>query len=111
MRRVVAGAAVIAVVAGLVGWAAWPALPSWRTSSFSVTTEVRLDATFSVPRDASPADPVPAVPLAHGFGDSGGQIHLNSPDHEVRDAQRLLDRLAARPEVRRDGAGTLCQPR
>ena len=42
---------------------------------------------------------------ARGFGRSGGQIHLDSPDYEVRDAQRLLDWLAARPEVRTDAAG------
>ena len=34
---------------------------------------------------------------ARGFGRSGGQIHLDSPDYEVTDAQRLLDWLAARP--------------
>ena len=42
---------------------------------------------------------------AQGFGRSGGQIHLDSPDYEVKDAQRLLDWLAARPEVRLDAAG------
>jgi ABC-2 type transport system ATP-binding protein len=42
---------------------------------------------------------------AQGFGASGGQIHLDSPDYEVKDAQRLLDWLAARPEVRLDGSG------
>ncbi|MEK8109121.1 CocE/NonD family hydrolase [Micromonospora sp. M12] len=30
---------------------------------------------------------------------------MDSPDYEVRDAQRLLDWLAARPEVRTDAAG------
>ncbi|GIE49325.1 ABC transporter ATP-binding protein [Amorphoplanes nipponensis] len=42
---------------------------------------------------------------ARGFGASGGEIHLNSPDYEVRDAQRLLDWLAAQPRVRTDAAG------
>jgi ABC-2 type transport system ATP-binding protein len=42
---------------------------------------------------------------ARGFGASGGEIHLNSPDYEVKDAQRLLDWLAARPEVQTDAAG------
>src|SRR3712207_630230 len=93
---------------------------------------VDLDTRFYLPRDRSGR--VPAVLLAHGFGGtknsvradaeslaergyavltwtargfgrSGGQIHLDSPDHEVRDAQRLLDWLAARPEVRTDAAG------
>jgi ABC-2 type transport system ATP-binding protein len=42
---------------------------------------------------------------ARGFGRSGGEIHLDSPDYEVRDAQRLIDWLAARPDIARDGAG------
>ncbi|WP_281690156.1 alpha/beta fold hydrolase [Pseudonocardia thermophila] len=42
---------------------------------------------------------------ARGFGASGGKIGLNSPDHEIADAQRLLDWLAQRPEVRLDGPG------
>ncbi|HEY3504315.1 MAG TPA: alpha/beta fold hydrolase [Actinocatenispora sp.] len=89
---------------------------------------VPLDATLYVP-DTTPA---PAVLLAHGFGGtkasvaadakelagrgyvvltwtaegfgrSGGQIHLDSPDWEVNDASRLVDWLGHRPEVRRDG--------
>ena len=93
------------------------------------TVTVALDTRFYLPRDRS--GKVPAVLLAHGFGGtkdsvrgdaqalaergyavltwtargfgrSGGEIHLNSPDYEVRDAQRLLDWLAARPEVRTD---------
>jgi ABC-2 type transport system ATP-binding protein len=93
---------------------------------------VELDTRYYLPRDRP--GKVPAVLLAHGFGGSknsvsadaeslaergyavltwsargfgrsGGQIHLDSPDHEVRDAQRLLDWLAARPEVRTDAAG------
>ncbi|QSB15095.1 alpha/beta fold hydrolase [Natronosporangium hydrolyticum] len=95
-------------------------------------TPVTLDTTFYLPDGASAADPVPSVLLAHGFGgtkesvvadaeelvdqgyavlawtargfgDSGGQIHLNHPDYEVRDAQGLLDWLAEQPEVRTDG--------
>ncbi len=42
---------------------------------------------------------------AQGFGLSGGQIHLDSPDYEVRDAQRLIDWLAQRPEIRQDAPG------
>ena len=95
---------------------------------------VTLDTSFYVPKSASARHPVPAILLAHGFGGtkasvaedaaefadrgyavltysargmgrSGGLIHLNSPDYEVRDAQRLLDWLAARPEVQRDADG------
>ncbi|WIM96163.1 alpha/beta fold hydrolase [Actinoplanes oblitus] len=93
---------------------------------------VDLDARFLLPRERS--GKVPAVLLAHGFGGSKdsvrsdaeslaargyavltwtaqgfgrstGEIHLDSPDYEVKDAQRLLDWLAERPEVRTDAAG------
>jgi ABC-2 type transport system ATP-binding protein len=95
---------------------------------------VELDTTVYLPKSASAQSPVPVILLAHGFGgskrsvaqdaidfadrgyavltwsaqgmgDSGGLIHLNSPDYEVRDAQRLLDWLATRPEIQRDGEG------
>ncbi|MEU6203537.1 alpha/beta fold hydrolase [Micromonospora musae] len=95
---------------------------------------VDLDTTFYLPEEASSGHRVPAVLLAHGFGGtkesvrddaeefagrgyavltwtargfgrSGGEIHLDSPDYEVRDAQRLLDWLAARPEIRTDATG------
>ncbi len=42
---------------------------------------------------------------ARGFGRSQGLIHLDSPDYEVADAKLLLDRLASRPDVARDGPG------
>ncbi len=42
---------------------------------------------------------------ARGFGDSGGLIHLDSPDFEVADAQVLLDALAARDDVLLDADG------
>jgi ABC-2 type transport system ATP-binding protein len=93
---------------------------------------VALDARFYLPRDRGGR--VPAALLAHGFGGtkdsvrsdaesladhgyavltwtaegfgrSGGQIHLDSPDYEVTDAQELVDWLAGRPEVRLDGPG------
>ena len=90
-----------------------------------------LDATLWLPATSGPA---PAVLVAHGFGgskdsvadearawaergyvalawsargfgESTGQIALNSPEYEVTDARQLVDRLAARPEVRQDGPG------
>ncbi|WP_229067843.1 alpha/beta fold hydrolase [Actinoplanes sp. DH11] len=93
---------------------------------------VDLDARFYLPEGRS--GKVPAVLLAHGFGGtkssvssdaeslasrgyavltwtargfgrSGGEIHLDNPDYEVKDAQGLLDWLAARPEVATDAAG------
>ncbi|MFE3095820.1 alpha/beta fold hydrolase [Streptomyces sp. NPDC059248] len=42
---------------------------------------------------------------ARGFGKSTGRIGLNDPDHEVKDVSRLIDWLAARPEVRKDAEG------
>lgn len=42
---------------------------------------------------------------ARGFGDSGGLIHLDSPDYEVADASRLLDLLAERDDVLLDAPG------
>lgn len=95
---------------------------------------VTLDTTLYVPTSADARHRAPAVLLAHGFGGtkrsvaadarsfadrgyavltwtargfgrSGGEIHLDSPDYEVRDAQRLLDWLAARPDVATDAPG------
>ncbi|TDB81298.1 alpha/beta fold hydrolase, partial [Actinomadura sp. KC216] len=42
---------------------------------------------------------------ARGFGRSGGEIALNSPDYEVKDTRQLIDWLARRPGVRLDGPG------
>src|SRR5437762_2070382 len=98
------------------------------------TTPVTLDTSYYRPKGATAAHRVGAVLLAHGFGGtkdsvttdaqdlanhgyavltwtaegfgrSGGQIHLDSPDWEVRDAQRLIVWLAQRPEIRTDGPG------
>ena len=98
------------------------------------TTPVTLDTALYLPTSASAAHPVPAVLLAHGFGGSkdsvapsakelanrgyavmawsaegfgrsGGQIHMDSPDWEIKDAQRLIDRLAARDDIVRDAPG------
>ncbi|MCM9076848.1 MULTISPECIES: alpha/beta fold hydrolase [Streptomyces] len=42
---------------------------------------------------------------ARGFGRSEGRIGLNDPEYEVKDVSRLIDWLAARPEVRLDAPG------
>ena len=42
---------------------------------------------------------------ARGFGDSGGNIHLDAPAYEVADASKLIDLLATRPDVELDGPG------
>ncbi len=91
---------------------------------------VELDATLYLPQQT----PAPAVLLAHGFGGSkqsvaadaehladrgyvvltysargfgtsGGLIHLDHPDYEVKDGQRMIDLLAGRSEVRKDAGG------
>ncbi|MGW6984301.1 alpha/beta fold hydrolase [Streptomyces sp. NPDC054932] len=41
---------------------------------------------------------------ARGFGRSEGRIGLNDPAYEVKDVSRLIDWLAARPEVQLDAA-------
>jgi ABC-2 type transport system ATP-binding protein len=95
---------------------------------------VRLDTTLYLPKSASADSPAPAILLAHGFGGSkhsvtedaeqfagrgyavltwtargfglsGGQIHLSHPDYEIRDAQRLVDWLAARADIIKDTTG------
>jgi ABC-2 type transport system ATP-binding protein len=38
-----------------------------------------------------------------GFGQSGGDAWVDHPDYEVRDAQALIDWLAKRPEIRKNG--------
>ncbi|WP_327006715.1 alpha/beta fold hydrolase [Dactylosporangium sp. NBC_01737] len=94
-------------------------------------TEVTLDTTLYLPKKSGKK---PAILLAHGFGGtkqsvksdaqdfadlgyavltwtaqgfgrSTGEIHVDSPDWEVKDAQRLLDWLAARPDIQTDAAG------
>ncbi|GAA3657066.1 CocE/NonD family hydrolase [Nonomuraea antimicrobica] len=92
---------------------------------------VELDTTFFPPPDGGKA---PVVLLAHGFGgskqsmrdqavrlaqqgyavmtwsargfgQSTGEIALNSPDYEVKDVKQLIDWLAKRPEVQLDATG------
>ncbi|MEI8083570.1 MAG: alpha/beta fold hydrolase, partial [Actinomycetes bacterium] len=91
---------------------------------------VNLDATVYTPATGLPA---PAVVLAHGFGGSkadmeplaqelvkngyvaftysargfgrsGGEISLNSPKYEVKDAQLIIDWLSKDTDVLQDGA-------
>ncbi|MPZ71889.1 MAG: hypothetical protein GEU74_01450 [Nitriliruptorales bacterium] len=42
---------------------------------------------------------------SRGFGESGGEANVAAPQFEVRDAKALIDYLAARREIRRDGPG------
>ena len=97
-------------------------------------SRVNLDTTLFVPRGVDARHRAPAVLVAHGFGGSKediradaeelaghgyvvltysargfghstGRIAVDSPDHEVADARRLVDWLARRPEVRLDAPG------
>jgi ABC-2 type transport system ATP-binding protein len=99
-------------------------------TSASDATSVSLDTDLYLPTTT----PAPAVVLAHGFGgskesvvedarymaergfvvltysargfgESSGDISLNSPDFEIADAQALIDYLATLPEVVLDGPG------
>lgn len=42
---------------------------------------------------------------ARGFGDSGGEANIDSVEFEVKDVQALMDYLAERPEIQKDGPG------
>jgi ABC-2 type transport system ATP-binding protein len=42
---------------------------------------------------------------SRGFGDSGGEANVDSPEFEVRDAQALIDFVAKRPEILTDAPG------
>lgn len=122
----------LVVLTGVITWAVWPADPGYTTRDERLNVNgVTLDTRLYLPKTS---DQVPALLLGHGFGGtkesvtadaqdlagqgyavltwtargfgaSTGQIHLNSLEHEVRDAQGLLDWLAQRPEVRLDSAG------
>ncbi|HEX6684317.1 MAG TPA: CocE/NonD family hydrolase [Candidatus Limnocylindrales bacterium] len=134
-KRWTAIAVVGLVVAGVVTWAVWPKDPGYTTRDARLPVNgVTLDTRLYVPEGASATNQVPALLFGHGFGGthqsvatdakelagrgyavltwsarghgtSTGEIHLNSPDHEVKDAQGLLDWLATQPFVRLDGAG------
>jgi ABC-2 type transport system ATP-binding protein len=92
-------------------------------------------ATLMLPAGASAESPVPAVIGTHGwggsrsrspsgltarlieegyailtwdsrgFGESGGEANVGAPGFEVEDAKALLEYLASRPEILRDGPG------
>jgi ABC-2 type transport system ATP-binding protein len=123
-----AGLTVFFVVRALPGYRVQDQFVTVRTGPGG-DQPVRLDTSLYLPDSGTPA---PAVLLAHGlggtkasvagdakdlarlgyvvltwtaqgFGHSGGEIHLDSPDWEVTDARRLLDRRGRRPEVRTDG--------
>jgi len=40
---------------------------------------------------------------SRGFGESGGEANIGAPGFEVADARALIDYLAARPEIQKDG--------
>jgi len=97
--------------------------------------EEPIVATLMLPAGASAGSPVPAILRTHGwggerertptgivqrlldegyavltwdsrgFGDSGGEANVGSPDFEVKDAMQLVDYLASRPEILLDGPG------
>jgi ABC-2 type transport system ATP-binding protein len=128
-------ATVLVVLAGVITWALWPADPGYTTRDARLPVNgVTLDTRFYVPKGASESGKVPALLMGHGFGGtklsvsedakelagrgyavltwsarghgtSTGEIHLNAPDFEVKDAQGLLDWLATQPFVRTDGQG------
>ncbi|MEV5415175.1 alpha/beta fold hydrolase [Streptomyces albogriseolus] len=134
-RRALAAAAAVVVLAGAGTWTAVASddAPEVRRADRVMATGdgVRIDTSFFT---AGPEGRRPAVLLGHGFGGSKedvraqaedlardgyavltwsargfgrstGKIGLNDPEGEVADVSRLVDWLAARPEVRLDKDG------
>ncbi|MFJ9346711.1 CocE/NonD family hydrolase [Streptomyces sp. NPDC101237] len=133
-RRLLAAAAAVVVLAGAGTWTAVASddpPPVHRSDKLMAVDGVRLDTSFFTTPGTGRR---PAVLLAHGFGGSKadtreeaedlarhgyavltwsargfgrstGRIGLNDPKGEVADVSRLLDWLAAQPQVRLDGPG------
>src|SRR5215475_12863138 len=134
---VVAAAALVAASIALAVALTRPVPPTMRSVRIPVVDGPRgnqhvvLDASFFTPAGGGR---VPAVLLAHGFGQSKeavrpeaenlaragfavltwsargfgastGQIGLNSPDYEVKDVEQLVSWLARQPRVLLDRAG------
>jgi ABC-2 type transport system ATP-binding protein len=137
LALVAAGLAIVAVGVAGVARAAAPAPLTTRNLTIHVTDgprddqHVALDTTFFTPPGRGR---VPAILLAHGFGEtknavrpeaerlaragfavltwsargfgrSTGQIALDSPDYEVKDVEQLVTWLAHQPRVRLDHPG------
>src|SRR5450432_3268233 len=137
LAGLVAAVLVIAAVAAVFVVAGRPAVITARNLRIAVTDGPRdnqhvvLDATFFTPVGGGK---VPAVLLAHGFGEtknavrpeaeqlaragfavltwsargfgqSTGQIALDSPDYEVKDVEQLVSWLARQPRVLLDRPG------
>ncbi|MFE1237769.1 alpha/beta fold hydrolase [Streptomyces tendae] len=134
-RRMLSAAAVVVVLAGAGTWTAVagddPAPVRRADRVVAVGDGVRLDTSYFT---AGSGGRRPAVLLAHGFGGSKddvreqaedlardgyavltwsargfgkstGKIGLNAPDGEVADVSRLIDWLAAQPQVQLDKDG------
>jgi ABC-2 type transport system ATP-binding protein len=131
MRRLAVIALAAALAASLPGRAA-PTIQNGEIRSFDGT---RIVYTLFLPPGASAASPVPIILMTHGwggsrqttptgsvamllhagyavltwdqrgFGQSGGRAEVDSQEFEVRDVQALIDLVARRPEIQRDGPG------
>ncbi|MFJ6703383.1 MULTISPECIES: CocE/NonD family hydrolase [unclassified Streptomyces] len=133
-RRLLSAAAAVVVLVGAGTWTAVASddpSPVHRSDKVMAVDGVRLDTSFFTTPGTGRR---PAVLLAHGFGGSKddtreeaedlarhgyavltwsargfgrstGRIGLNDPKGEVADVSRLLDWLAAQPQVRLDGPG------
>jgi ABC-2 type transport system ATP-binding protein len=71
-----------------------PGYSSSRSNSSDATVSALLAAGYNV----MTWDP-------RGFGDSGGDVELDSPSYEARDVSALIDRIAAQPEAELDHPG------
>jgi ABC-2 type transport system ATP-binding protein len=71
-----------------------PGYSSGRSSSSDATVQALLAAGYNV----LTWDP-------RGFGDSTGDVELDSPDYEARDVSALISRIAQQPEAQLDNPG------
>lgn len=71
-----------------------PGYSSARAGSSDATVQALLAAGYNV----LTWDP-------RGFGDSGGDVELDSPAYEARDVSALIDRIAEQPQAQLDGPG------
>src|SRR5947209_5475134 len=71
-----------------------PGYSSGRTDQTDATVSALLAAGYNV----LTWDP-------RGFGDSGGNVEIDGPDYEARDASALIDFIAKQPEAELDAPG------
>ncbi len=131
---IVAAVVVVALFASFGWWRHAERAWSRTSGPVTGADGVQLDGSLWIPRRVDTDDPAPAVLVAHGLGEdkddvealartlagagyvvrtwtarggkgSDGRVGIAAPEGEVADVSALIDDLATRDEVRRDGDG------